>query len=727
MELSYKRRNKIELFTKGFQESDPTVITNILNQIINQNSTNQIDYILLYNNLFLLNDFQKFKEIVDNISKMFKKKLEVITDSIYKLSTPEEKLNALFSGIEEINKKTDIIRTIILTNKLRFDTEMTKYFNTYINLKVILKEFEDKNAELYEKIINFCVSLSNEKGKLLHYLGLVQKSCSSKINQQIMSTFFESKITYYKNEVNNKNINSTEILQEYFTKFSKKIDEESYFFSLLFGDQEASTLKEKLIEIVFLNKLSNNIFNNEEFLEKMLNEKDFVSLKNIEKLSRRKTHSMKTFQNLFFDFYYKYFTKKIKIPKTGAGIKEGLQYINELIEYISQLIGIFQDVFKFSRQVQLKYNETLIKMTNSNKIPHFEVLLSIFINENLYKNEKIIYSPPLSIILRNLNGKEIFFSNFLKLTLRRISSFKFIIEKEEKFINYLRENFEIKYLHKFTRIIKDIKENITLSNDLTKFFLLSFDSLSKNEVSQIIQMKNEHTFDKMLQDYKTNYPHRIITISQIFTTAQITFNKKNELIVNYVQAKVLNLFNSKRKIAYEEILTLINADIKYITLFRGCIMALIQSKILKKDEKSSGNDLLKTDILEPNFDLVCTNNKILNCFEKTLLILNKEIYCINNTKSSTDNNEGLGTSSNYNQNARFIIECKIVKTVKQSNNNTILETDLMRCLLMDEQIKDLFTNNVDIVLIKRLIEGLIQRGFISQSSLEGKISYKFTS
>ena len=48
MELSYKRRNKIELFTKGFKESESTVITNILNQIINQNSTSQIDYILLY-------------------------------------------------------------------------------------------------------------------------------------------------------------------------------------------------------------------------------------------------------------------------------------------------------------------------------------------------------------------------------------------------------------------------------------------------------------------------------------------------------------------------------------------------------------------------------------------------------------------------------------------------------------------------------------------------------
>lgn len=726
MEISYKRRNKLELFTKNFQESNPTVITNILNQIINQKSTNQIDYILLYNNFFLLNDFQKFKEIVDNISKMFKGKLEIITDLIHKLSSPEEKLNALFSGIEEINKKTDIIRTIILTNKLRFDNEMTKYFNIYINLKEILKDFEDKNSELYDKIINYCVSFSNEKEKLLHYLRLVQKSCSSKINQQIISTFFESKINYYKNEVNNKNINSTELLQEYFTKFSKKIDEESYFFSLLFGEQEASILKEKLIEIVFLDKLSNNIFNNEELLEKMLNEKDFVSLKNIEKLSRRKAHSMKTFQNLFFDFYYKYFTKKISLPKNGTGIKEGLQYINKLIEYISQLMRIFQDVFKFSRQVQLKYNETLIKMTNSSKIPHFEVLFSIFINENLYKNEKIIYSPSLNIILRNLNGKEIFFSNFLRLTLRRISSFKFIIEKEEKFINYLRENCEIKYLNKLTKIIKDIKENISLSNDLTKVFLLSFDSLSKNELSQIIQMKNDDIFGKNIQNYKANYPHRVINISQIFTTAQITFNKKCELIVNYVQAKVLTLFNNNRKISYEEILKLISPEVKFITLFRGCIIALIQCKIIKKDEKGSEKDLLKTDILEPNFDLVCPNNKILNCFERTLLILNKEIYSVSNAKGSTDS-EGLPINNNYKQNARFIIECKIVKTVKQSNNNTILEIDLMRSLLIDEQIKDLFTNNVDVPMIKRIIEGLIQRGFISRSSLEGKISYKFSS
>ena len=722
MEIPYKKRKPFEILKLPNKECNIDTVISIISSII-KNSHCQIDYFSLYNNLYLLNDVTVFKTLIEKTTVLFKEQLNAMTNEITAQKSYDNKLISLFSSISEISKKTETIRKIILTNRIRFNKEITQLFNNSINVKSMLKDFENQNSDLYDKIKNYCISLINNKEKLRKCVELVRKSCSSKIYLDILTQLSELKIEEYKKEISLCDITSTDNLSEYFTHYNKKLEEEINFFGLLFGDQEANTLKEKLIEIIFLDKLSNNIFNNEELLEKMLNENDYMSLKNIEKLSRRKTNSMKTFQNLFFDFYYKYFNRKIHVPKTSS-LKEGLLYVKELIDYTSQLISIFKNVFNYSRQVQLKYNETLLKMTNSSNVKHFELLLSIFINENLYSNESIIYDPSLLVIMHNVNGKDIFFSNIIKLTIKRLASMKFILAKEEKFEMYLRANFETIYIHKLTRIIKDIKENNNLSEDGSiTFNLLSFGSLIKNELIQILNLDSKCPFNPMVQKYNLTYPHRKILISQIYSSAQITFNKKVDIVVNFIQAKILEFFNKNKSLTYDNIISLLGVSNQYISIVRGCIQGLLQCQILIKDNDKG--DLLKTDLLKPNLNLE-TNKKVIYVIEKTFTILNKEIYYENSKKAQSEEGH-INEESTYIQNKRFILECKIVKSTKQNVNGKLLESELIRNVIMDESIKELFRNNIDIVYIKKIIEALVERGFIKIEKENDKIYYKFSS
>ena len=73
------------------------------------------------------------------------------------------------------------------------------------------------------------------------------------------------------------------------------------------------------------------------------------------------------------------------------------------------------------------------------------------------------------------------------------------------------------------------------------------------------------------------------------------------------------------------------------------------------------------------------------------------------------------------------MECKIVKSTKHNVNGKLLESELIRNVIMDESIKELFRNNIDIVYIKKIIEALVERGFIKIEKENDKIYYKFSS
>ena len=248
MEIPYKKRKPFEILKLPNKECNIDTVISIISSII-KNSHCQIDYFSLYNNLYLLNDVTVFKTLIEKTTVLFKEQLNAMTNEITAQKSYDNKLISLFSSISEISKKTETIRKIILTNRIRFNKEITQLFNNSINVKSMLKDFENQNSDLYDKIKNYCISLINNKEKLRKCVELVRKSCSSKIYLDILTQLSELKIEEYKKEISLCDITSTDNLSEYFTHYNKKLEEEINFFGLLFGDQEANTLKEKLIEI----------------------------------------------------------------------------------------------------------------------------------------------------------------------------------------------------------------------------------------------------------------------------------------------------------------------------------------------------------------------------------------------------------------------------------------------------------------------------------------------
>ena len=95
-----------------------------------------------------------------------------------------------------------------------------------------------------------------------------------------------------------------------------------------------------------MDKLSKEIFTNEHFFDTFLEEKNYIIIKKFEQFSKRT--------------YYNYFKKRILKPKNSK-IKEGIMYINQLYDFINQLINIFKYVFHCSKQAHLNIKKHLLK------------------------------------------------------------------------------------------------------------------------------------------------------------------------------------------------------------------------------------------------------------------------------------------------------------------------------------------------------------------------------
>ena len=265
--------------------------------------------------------------------------------------------------------------------------------------------------------------------------------------------------------------------------------------------------------------------------------------------------------------------------------------------------------------------------------------------------------------------------------------------------------------------IYKLKDNIT-------FNLFSFDILSKEEINQILIMNNqiiENPFNENINLYKSQYPKRNIYISQTLSTCEMNFLGKYVLLVNYIQACILILFNKKKSINYKELIEWLPHDSKFSTTLRAHILFLINLKILLKDNKER-NDLINEDIIKVNLDFSYKNNKI-NCYEKANLEISKmeNVSQLDNSKNEIiQNNESV-----YKSNKHFIIDSKIMKSIKLSEDKKILENELIRKILIDDYIKDLFKNEIDVKYIKDRIFNLLNREYISEIKEKGKTYYKF--
>ena len=718
IKLEYKKRNEKEFFTQKIDENPISILESIVNNTFN---TNQ--YVSLYNYLFQINNINEFEEIMKSINQFIKKRIVNIQSN---QNSKNLKLDILdfYNSIKSIENLCQKMKNLLITPKTRFNSQILSLFNKYINQKEFISLLSQININSYNS--EFLTSIKDNKEDLLTYIKIIKLIGEKEKVKEIISFFIsieEKKLDEMAKKYNILNVDESIL---YFNNLNEQINESVNLFKIFFGEQEANKLNEQFIQKYFMQILSNKIFTNEHFFDTILEEKNYIIIKKIEQFSRRKNSSINYFYEVFFNAYYNYFTKRILKPKNSK-IKEGIMYINQLYDFINQLINIFKNVFHCSNQAQFKYKETFIKMINYKQVHNFEFILAIFTSEILYSKDSIkIFQEPFEIILTNLNGKSIYINYTLKFMIKRISNFKFNIDIEEKLEKRLREILETKYIIKCSRLIKDLKENsniYTLKDNIT-FNLFSFDILSKEEINQVLIMNSQiigNPFNENINLYKEQYPKRNIYISQTLSTCEITFLGKYDLLVNYIQAIILILFNKKKSISYNELIEWLPHDSKFNIILRAYILFLINLKILVKENKER-KDLLNDDIIKVNLDFSHENNKI-NCYERANLEINKIEMPSTNDNSKNQiiqNNESV-----YKSNKNFIIDSKIMKNIKSCKDKKISEKQLIINIVSDEYIKDLFKNEIDVKYIKDRIFNLLNREYISEIEENGMIYYKY--
>ena len=99
------------------------------------------------------------------------------------------------------------------------------------------------------------------------------------------------------------------------------------------------------------------------------------------------------------------------------------------------------------------------------------------------------------------------------------------------------------------RIFKDIDDSkfINEAKSNNYFYLFSFDTLDKEyDLLQIIDLEKQNIeilnpFKSYMDTYNQIYPKRKITLSQIFSTLEVIFLNKYNLVINYIQWYILQV------------------------------------------------------------------------------------------------------------------------------------------------------------------------------------------
>jgi hypothetical protein len=392
------------------------------------------------------------------------------------------------------------------------------------------------------------------------------------IKQSKYDKIYEEMLKDLNQKISDGNNFQTNFINSYFNSIYNEIEQNYIIFLKIFGEKEANKYKEKIIKIYIFDKLINDIFKNEKLLKIIVIEKNYDILKIIESKTRQSLKLTKEFINSLFNILLNDFENKIIIPKQINDITKGLEYIEQILLKIMELNSIFKEVFNENRKVQLKFHETLIKLISSKKSAALEYLLSIYVNEILYKEKKrnkFIFNKAFIQLLSNSDNKENFFKYHCKYIIKRISNNNFNLDIELEFQKFLKKNIENRYMNGVNRIFKDIEDSkfINEAKSSNYFYLFSFDTLDKEyDLLQIIDLEKQNyeilnPFKSYMDTYNQIYPKRKITLSQIFSTLEIIFLNKYNLIVNYIQWYIMQIILKQKDdnycITYEKLSQLI--------------------------------------------------------------------------------------------------------------------------------------------------------------------------
>ena len=199
-------------------------------------------------------------------------------------------------------------------------------------------------------------------------------------------------------------------------------------------------------------------------------------------------------------------------------------------------------------------------------------------------------------------------------------------------------------------IFKDINDTKFINdNSGNYFYLFSYDTLdTQYDLMQIIDLEKQNyeilnPFKSHMDKYNQSFPKRKIALSQIFSTFEIEFLKKYNLIVNYIQWYILQTILKNKSdnygITYEKLISLIPFKPENKVFLKIYINSLIEMKILIKESNNLiKNELNPNDILKINMNFESNKNSIL-CFLKPNSVIKGMLKNKNNTESEQKEDE----------------------------------------------------------------------------------------
>ena len=774
--IIYKKRPKEKYLSQTKSKESLSTIKELFNQYLSCESKEELKsffsaqyYNRIYNFLFLIQNKNDLIELYSYINQII---IKLINN---KLNQKEEKKNDIenikkvINYINKIEKKIKNIKNILITSTSRFNSELIKSMNDNLDISSAFtktKEALTNFVENSEKIIINNLAKKELVNQNLYisifqFIGIIKLLLSNKKVEEFTEKIYEilMKDSKYENiydemskklkeKLNEGSKAQNDFINIYFNSIYDEIEKNYIIFLKILGEKEANKYKERIIKIYIFEKLINDIFKNEKLLKIIVSEKNYDILKIIESKTRQSLKLTKEFINCLFDILLNEFQTKLSPSEQKTDISAGIHYIEKLLLKVMELNSIFKEVFNENRKVQLKFHETLLKLISLNKLVALEYFLSVYINENLYKEEKrnkYIFNKALMQLISNVDKKEVFFKYHKKFIIKRISNNIFNLNIETEFHNYLKKNVENKYISEENRLFKDINDNKFINEDKSEnyFYLFSFDTLdTQYDLLQIIDLEKKNCeilnpFKLQMDKYNQSFPKRKISISQLFSTFEIIFLKKYNLIVNYIQWYIIQIIlknkNEKYSITYERLISLIPYKPENKVFLKVYINSLIDLKILIKE--SSGileNELNSNDIIKINFNFESKKNNIL-FFIKPNNIIKGMIKNVNTKESVQKEDEYI---KNYKvnaikDNAGRIIDCIIVQILKGiPSGENLQEKNLIINLLKHKLIEDLQLrkyNVIDTLYIKQRIDNLVTREVIkrNEDKESNDISYSY--
>ena len=780
MKFIYKKKQRENFFKLSTNSNEiSSKIKDFFKYYLSYDTKNQLEslliaknYIEIYNYFFLVKSNQEYIDIYSFINETL---IELIKN---KIKSEEENRNEIdkiiniINYIDIIDKKIKNIKNILTTCISRFNAELIKSMNEKMNVFSILTKTNNNFNEFVgnsEKILLDNLSNmkeENQKEKIINSLNQFIKIIKIISNQKKIDSFcekiFELSIKNGKyadiyqeasnllNEDCDKSDVHADLISNYFDSIYKEAEKDYIFFRRIFGEKEANKFKDKIIHIFIFEKFIKDIFKNQKLLKIMIFEEKYDILKFIELKTRHSLKLTKDYVDSIFGLLLNEYQNQIVLPKQKTNIKEGIIFIEQMILKIKSINKIFKEVFNQNRKVHLKYQETLLKLISSKNIETLEYFLSIYVNENIYNEEKrnnMILDRAFIQLLTNRNNKELFFNNHKKFIIKRISNNNFNLEVELNFQNFLKVNIENRYMIQVNRLFKDIEENkfINDSNSLNYFYLFSYDALDNQfDLLQIIDFSKENInvlnpFKSYMNKYNDNYPKRKITLSQILTSIEVVFLKKYNLLVNYVQWYIFQILLSQKgnnySITYEKLMSLIPYKSENRIFLKTYLNSLIEMRILIKETKNSeNNDINLDDVLKINFNFEVNTNKTIVRFTKSNSIIKGMIKKMNNVEKDKNEKEQDEYNKNYRtiavkDNVKYIIDCVLMQIIKAlPKGETIPEKNLVMYAIKHKLILDLHLDKykvVDTPFIKERIASLVERNFIQIHSNENTLTYSY--